>query len=254
MALENLNNQSMEVIKNIDNEKSFFQDILIDRSLIEKENFDISEKTNFKNKNNHFAKIFRKNNIFYGIMMGEVSIPIDEAAGTVALSLVNKEQINERLKKIKDSKIKSSIKYININTIQIIIKGLFRESIDTSMDLELIDDRINDDQDKIIASGACNLKFRKVKFDVTLQTTLSLLDSDLDKSMLVNYDFKRIDLFKEGNHPFSISYKINYALSNSSHSVSYNANSEGIHIDNLFSPIIKLEKPNQAIKIKETRD
>jgi len=44
MALENLDNQSMEVIKNIDNEKSFFQDILIDRSLIEKENFDISEK------------------------------------------------------------------------------------------------------------------------------------------------------------------------------------------------------------------
>lgn len=122
MALETLDNQSMEVIKNIDNEKSFFQDILIDRSLIEKENFDISEKTKFKNKNNPFAKIFRKNNIFYGIMMGEVPIPIDEAAGTVALSLVNKEQINERLKKIKDSKIKSSIKYININTIQIIIK------------------------------------------------------------------------------------------------------------------------------------
>ena len=47
MALENLDNQSMEVIKNIDNEKSFFQDILIDISLIEKENFDISEKTNF---------------------------------------------------------------------------------------------------------------------------------------------------------------------------------------------------------------
>ena len=44
MALETLDNQSMEVIKNIDNEKSFFQDILIDRSLIEKENFDISEK------------------------------------------------------------------------------------------------------------------------------------------------------------------------------------------------------------------
>ena len=65
--------------------------ILIYRFLIEKENFDILEKINFKNKNNFFVKIFRKNNIFCGIMMGEVFILIDEIVGIVVLFLVNKE-------------------------------------------------------------------------------------------------------------------------------------------------------------------
>jgi hypothetical protein len=47
---------------------------------------------------------------------------------------------------------------------------------------------------------------------------------------------------KEGNHPFIISYKINYALSNSIYSIDFKGK-DTIHIDELFKPLISLESP-----------
>jgi hypothetical protein len=47
---------------------------------------------------------------------------------------------------------------------------------------------------------------------------------------------------KNGNHPFTICYRINYALSNSHHSIEFTGQYT-IHIDELFTPIVKLESP-----------
>ena len=47
---------------------------------------------------------------------------------------------------------------------------------------------------------------------------------------------------KKGNHPFTIYYRINYALSNSHHSIEFKGK-DTIHIDELFAPIVTLKSP-----------
>ncbi|AES63651.1 viral movement protein [Medicago truncatula] len=46
---------------------------------------------------------------------------------------------------------------------------------------------------------------------------LSLKDKDLDRSIVFHYKLKNSNFMKKGNHPFTIYYRINYALSNSHH-------------------------------------
>ncbi|AES59829.1 cell-to-cell movement protein [Medicago truncatula] len=45
---------------------------------------------------------------------------------------------------------------------------------------------------------------------------------------------------KKGNHPFTICYRINYALSNSHHSIKF-IGKNTIHIDELFTPLVTLK-------------
>jgi hypothetical protein len=65
------------------------------------------------------------------------------------------------------------------------------------------------------------LKHEKIKFDINLQIWLSLRDKDLDRSIVFHYKLENPKLMKEGNHPFIISYRINYALSNSIYSIDF---------------------------------
>lgn len=53
----------------------------------------------------------------------------------------------------------------------------------------------------------------------------------------------------KGNHPFTITYQINYALTNSHHSITFKTDNR-IHIDKLFEPLLKLETPSLFSKHK----
>ncbi|CAN1122031.1 hypothetical protein LINPERPRIM_LOCUS2544 [Linum perenne] len=57
---------------------------------------------------------------------------------------------------------------------------------------------------------------------------------------------------KENSKPFSVTYQINYALTNSHHSLTFR-DKEVITIEDLFKPIIRLETPLKIVKVEPSR-
>ncbi|CAN1799410.1 hypothetical protein LINPERHAP1_LOCUS22103 [Linum perenne] len=124
--------------------------------------------------------------------------------------------------------------------------------INAPIELEIRDDRIIDQEESIIAKGSGNLNCGIIILDINLQQGLSLTDENLDSSIVIKYELKREDLMKENSKPFSVTYQINYALTNSHHSLTFK-DKEVITIEDLFKPIIHLEAPLKIIKAEPSR-
>ncbi|CAN1122608.1 hypothetical protein LINPERPRIM_LOCUS2818 [Linum perenne] len=124
--------------------------------------------------------------------------------------------------------------------------------INAPIELEIRDDRLLDQDESIIAKGLGNLSCGIIKFDINLQQGLSLTDENLDSSIVIKYELKREDLMKENSKPFSVTYQINYALTNSHHSLTFR-DKEVITIEDLFKPIIRLETPIKIVKAEPSR-
>ncbi|CAN1145153.1 hypothetical protein LINPERHAP2_LOCUS14530 [Linum perenne] len=184
-------------------------------------------------------------------MIGEVVIPFYQANGNFLVQIINKEQIGKRLSKLKIEE-RRKIAYIHISTIQIIIKSTMKLGINAPIELEIRDDRLLDQDESIIAKGLGNLSCGIIKFDINLQQGLSLTDENLDSSIVIKYELKREDLMKENSKPFSVTYQINYALTNSHHSLTFR-DKEVITIEDLFKPIIRLETPIKIVKSEPSR-
>ncbi|CAN1122029.1 hypothetical protein LINPERPRIM_LOCUS2542 [Linum perenne] len=233
-------------------EDSYFLDGLIDvKKIKERTNFTLSETQNFVTKS-FLSKLFNRDNIIkYEKMIGEVAIPFNQANGNFLVQIINKEQIGKRLSKLKIEERKK-IAYIHISTIQIIIKSIMKLGINAPIELEIRDDRLLDQDESIIAKGLGNLSCGIIKFDINLQQGLSLTDENLDSSIVIKYELKREDLMKENSKPFSVTYQINYALTNSHHSLTFR-DKEVITIEDLFKPIIRLETPLKIVKVEPSR-
>ncbi|CAN1810766.1 hypothetical protein LINPERHAP1_LOCUS26014 [Linum perenne] len=233
-------------------EDSYFLDGLIDvKKIKERTNFTLSETQNFVTKS-FLSKLFNRDNIIkYGKMIEEVAIPFNQANGNFLVQIINKEQIGKRLSKLKIEE-RRKIAYIHISTIQIIIKSTMKLGINAPIELEIRDDRLLDQDKSIIAKGLGNLSCGIIKFDINLQQGLSLTDENLDSSIVIKYELKREDLMKENSKPFSVTYQINYALTNSHHSLTFR-DKEVITIEDLFKPIIRLETPIKIVKSEPSR-
>jgi len=136
----------------------------------------------------------------------------------IVIFTIDKTQIEKRIETFSE-KEKSKIGYIHISTIQILIKSTFMKGIDSPLEIALENSRILDKRQATIAQGKCNLKYVKIKFDINLQMRLSLKVKDLDRCIVFHYKLENSNFMKKGKHPFTICYKINYALSNSHHSI-----------------------------------
>ncbi|CAN1254785.1 hypothetical protein LINPERPRIM_LOCUS8764 [Linum perenne] len=224
-------------------EDNYFLDGLIDvKKIKERTNFTLSETQNFVTKS-FLSKLFNRDNIIkYDKMIGEVAIPFNQANGNFIVQIINKEQIRKRLSKLKPEE-RAKIAYIHISTIQIIIKSTMKLGINAPIELEIRDDRILNQEESIIAKGSGNLSYGIIKFDRNLQQGLSLTDENLDSSIIIKYELKRDDL---------ITYQINYALTNSHHSLTFK-DKEVITIEDLFRPIIRLEAPLKIVKAEPSR-
>ncbi|CAN1802383.1 hypothetical protein LINPERHAP1_LOCUS23355 [Linum perenne] len=233
-------------------EDSYYLDGLIDvKKIKERTNFTLSETQNFVTKP-FLSKLFNRDNIIkYRKMIGEVAIPFNQANGNFLVQIINKEQIGKKLSKIKIEERKK-IACIHISTIQIIIKSTMKLGINAPIELEIRDDRLLDQDESIIAKGLGNLSCGIIKFDINLQQGLSLTDENLDSSIVIKYELKREDLMKENSKPFSVTYQINYALTNSHHSLTFR-DKEVITIEDLFKPIIRLETPIKIVKAEPSR-
>ncbi|CAN1120456.1 hypothetical protein LINPERHAP2_LOCUS208 [Linum perenne] len=231
---------------------NYFLDGLIDvKKIKERTNFTLSETQNFVTKS-FLSKLFNRDNIIkYGKMIGEVAIPFNQANDNFLVQIINKEQIGKRLSKLKIEE-RRKIAYIHISTIQIIIKSTMKLGINAPIELEIRDDRLLDQDESIIAKGLGNLSCGIIKFDINLQQGLSLSDENLDSSIVIKYELKRKYLMKENSKPFSVTYQINYALTNSHHSLTFR-DKEIITIEDLFKPIIRLETPIKIVKAEPSR-
>ncbi|CAN1177138.1 hypothetical protein LINPERPRIM_LOCUS37398 [Linum perenne] len=224
-------------------EDNYFLDGLIDvKKIKERTNFTLSETQNFVTKS-FLSKLFDRENILkYGKMIGEVTIPFNQTNGNFLVQIINKEQIRKRLSKVKLEE-RTKIAYIHISTIQIIIKSTMKLGINAPIELEIRDDRILNQEESIIAKGSGNLSCGIIKFDINLQQGISLTDENLDSSIVIKYELKRDDL---------ITYQINYALTNSHHSLTFK-DKEVITIEDLFKPIIHLEAPLKIVKAESSK-
>ncbi|CAN1186668.1 hypothetical protein LINPERPRIM_LOCUS10955 [Linum perenne] len=184
-------------------------------------------------------------------MIGEVTIPFNQTNGNFLVQIINKEQIRKLLSKVKPEE-RTKIAYIHISTIQIIIKSTMKLGINAPIELEIRDDRILNQEESIIAKGSGNLSCGIIKFDINLQQGISLTDENLDSSIVIKYELKIDDLMKENSKPFSVTYQINYALTNSHHSLTFK-DQEVITIEDLFKPIIHLEAPLKIVKAESSK-
>ncbi|KAL0300171.1 UNVERIFIED_CONTAM: movement protein [Sesamum calycinum] len=97
-----------------------------------------------------------------------------------------------------------------------------------------------------------NMYAGKLMFDIHPRTAYNLADQDFSRVLTLHQDFKRNDLMKEGNKPYSITYRIAYALSNTHHFDLF-LRKEYIEIPRFFKEFSKVMAPDQ-IRIRRIED
>ncbi|KAK4410081.1 movement protein [Sesamum angolense] len=88
-----------------------------------------------------------------------------------------------------------------------------------------------------------NLYAGKLMFDIHPRISYNLADQDFSRVLTLHQDFKRKDLMKDGNRPYSITYRIAYALSNTHHSDLF-LRKEYIEIPKIFKEFAKVMAPD----------
>ncbi|KAK4389742.1 movement protein [Sesamum angolense] len=86
-------------------------------------------------------------------------------------------------------------------------------------------------------------ELRKLMFDIHPRIAYNLADQDFSRVLTLHQNFKRKDLMKEGNRPYSITYRIPYALFNTHHSDLF-LRKEYIEIPRIFKEFAKVMAPD----------
>ncbi|KAL0442232.1 UNVERIFIED_CONTAM: movement protein [Sesamum radiatum] len=184
----------------------------------------------------------RKHHIIYKVSSGEFAIPMEFTGNVMEMQLIPKEEILEELNRLKEE-IAVTMKWIHIGTIEVVIKATFKEGIDSEIHLSIMDRRINNLRDDCLGTMIGNLYAGKLMFDIHPRIAYNLADQDFSRVLTFHQDFKRKDLMKEGNRPYSITYRIAYALSNTHHSDLF-LRKEYIEIPRIFKEFAKVMAPD----------
>ncbi|KAK4404721.1 putative enzymatic polyprotein [Sesamum angolense] len=153
----------------------------------------------------------RKHHIIYKVSSGEFAIPIEFTGNVMEMQLIPKEEILEELSRLREE-VAVTMKWIHIGTIEVVIKATFKEGIDSEIHLSIMDRRINNLRDGCLGTMIGNLYAGKLMFDIHPRIAYNLADQDFSRVLTLHQDFKRKDLMKEGNRPYSITYRIAYAF------------------------------------------
>ncbi|KAL0378747.1 UNVERIFIED_CONTAM: movement protein [Sesamum radiatum] len=188
----------------------------------------------------------RKHHIIYKVSSGEFAIPMELTENVMEMQLIPKEEILEELSKLREE-VAVTMKWIHIGAIEVVIKATFKEGIDSEIHLSIMDRRINNLRDGCLGTMIGNLYAGKLMFDIHPRIAYNLADQDFSRVLTLHQDFKRKDLMKEGNRPYSITYRIAYALSNTHHSDLF-LRKEYIEIPRIFKEFAKVMTPD-PIKI-----
>ncbi|KAL0301582.1 UNVERIFIED_CONTAM: movement protein [Sesamum radiatum] len=179
----------------------------------------------------------RRHHIIYKVSSVEFAIPMEFTGNVMEMQLIPKEEILEELSRLREE-IAVTMKWIHIGTIEVVIKATFKEGIDSEIHLSIMDRRINNLRDGCLGTMIGNLYAGKLMFDIHPRIAYNLADQDFSRVLTLHQDFKRKDLMKEGNRPYSITYRIAYALSNTHHSDLF-LRKEYIEIPRIFKEFAK---------------
>ncbi|KAK4388177.1 movement protein [Sesamum angolense] len=185
----------------------------------------------------------RKHHIIYKVSSGEFAIPMEFTGNVMEIQLISKEEILEELSRLREE-VAVTMKWIHIGTIKVVIKATFKEGIDSEIHLSIMDRRINNLRDDCLGTMIGNLYARKLIFDIHPRIAYNLADQDFSKVLTLHQDFKRNDLMEEGNRPYSITYRITYAISNTHHSDLF-LRKEYIEIPRIFKEFAKVMAPDR---------
>ena len=228
--------------KIIENLGDFSQDILFDSHLfkkIKKTDYNITEYSGFNRK--LWEKFgLRKNIMYYGLSLKEKALNIEVTSNKIEIPLLEKGEMLKKIQKI-DEKDRCKIGWIYIGSIQMIII----EGLDTSIDIALLDNRIINKKEAILGIIRGNLKYQKLIFNIYPKIAYNIGDNDFDKTLSLIQGFKRKDFMREGNKPYSITYKIAYALSNTHH-IEYFAKKVYTDLPLLFHDIGRIYPPENS--------
>ncbi|KAL0352582.1 UNVERIFIED_CONTAM: movement protein [Sesamum calycinum] len=102
-----------------------------------------------------------------------------------------------------------------------------------------------------------NLYAGKLMFDIHPRIAYNLANQDFSRVLTLHQDFKRKDFMKEENRPYSITYRIAYALSNTHHSNVF-LRKEYVEIPRIFKKFAKdhgyKEKEKELLKALTPRE
>ncbi|KAL2237553.1 UNVERIFIED_CONTAM: movement protein [Sesamum indicum] len=184
----------------------------------------------------------RKHHIIYKVSSGEFVISMELTGNVMEMQLIPKEEILEELSKLREE-VAITMKWIHIETIEVVIRATFKEGIDSEIHLSIMDRRINNLRNGCLGIMIGNLYAGKLMFGIHPRIGYNLADQDFSRVLTLHQDFKRKDLMREGNRPYSITYRIAYALSNTHHSDLF-LRKEYIEIPRIFKEFAKVMTPD----------
>lgn len=201
-------------------------------------------------KSSLLEKFSRENIVYFGRVLQEKPILVENTRGDLVVSLIDEEIGEEKILQIKNKQHRDKIGYLHVGNAQILIQSTFRNGIDSPISLLVIDNRIVPEKDKIIGFVHGNLAVGKLKFEVKFGYGIPITTRNLSNSISIVYDFKRRDLMEEGDHPFSVTFALGYALTNSHSSLTY-PNEDRISIDQIFKGVAVADIPRN-IPLRKT--
>ncbi|KAL0409474.1 UNVERIFIED_CONTAM: movement protein [Sesamum radiatum] len=184
----------------------------------------------------------RKHHIISKVSSGDFAIPMEVIGNMMEMQLIFKEEILEGSSKLR-KEVAVTMKWIHIGTIVVVIKATFKEEIGSEIHLSIIDRRINNLRDGCLGTMIGNLYAGKLMFDIHPRIAYNLADQDFSRVLTFHQDFKRKNLMKGGYRPYSITYRIGYALSNTHHSHLF-LRKEYIEIPRIFKEFVKVMTPD----------
>ncbi|KAG5596634.1 hypothetical protein H5410_037866 [Solanum commersonii] len=129
--------------------------------------------------------------------------------------------------------------YVHLGGIQILVKSTFKEGINYPIVINLSEKFFINAREGNLGVVEGNLAYTKPLLTYYPKYYISLKDADFNDALSLNFQIKRKDLFKPGDHIMSIYYQALYTVTNSNYGKVYK-NKEVIEIDQECVRIAKI--------------
>ena len=182
--------------------------------------------------------------MIYRVTQREMTIPIELTGNVVEMQLIPYEEIKQELSSMKPE-VARTITWIHIGAVQIMFKATYREGIPSPIDIAICDKRMESLRNSILGTITGDLCAGKVVGVVYPRIGYCLQDKDFSRVLTLHQDFKNRALMKEGNRPYSITYQVSYALSNSHHSELFSRD-KYIEIPDIFEKVATATLPDMV--------
>ncbi|XP_057808656.1 uncharacterized protein LOC131023129 [Salvia miltiorrhiza] len=193
----------------------------------------------------------RKHHVYFGTTSREISLSIELTNNQVEIQLIPTEDVRRDLLKMKPE-VASALKWIHIGAIQLVIKSSLLPGTNTPIDIAICDKRITNSRDAVLGVFSGNLYAKQIITELYPQIAYNIQDSSFSRALTLYQDYKRKDLLMGGNKPYSITYQVSYALSNSHHTNLFLGNNF-IKIPEIFKDVARAISPDRVeiLKIRE---